>query len=394
MAPVLLALLLSTTTTTPTTTTSATPQRHIMRLAVSDFEVSGVEPRVARIVAESLVFEVRKLERMSVISFGEVRQMMNLESEKQVMGCSSEESCLSQIADALGVDYLVVGTLTKVGDTHVFGLRMLNQTSATAATSVNKVVPAGSSIEFLGEIGPAVKTLFPDVPLRVGETRGISPELAKRLTPPPLPPALFWSTAATGGALVVGSGVAGLLQTVFQRDYKSTATRAETTVIVTSAAAVTSGLLGSARVAGDGSFTATLQVIDVPRVFVRVVDRAGNVGDAVRVQDIEWTASLGGRLRADDFSNPHALFTATDFDDRPRQQSAARTAASGRSRRWRRRRRRSPRFARRGAHHRKRSAGANGGHPRLPAVAQGGGVVWRCCPSKRWPTHRHLRAAQ
>lgn len=228
MLPVLLTLLLSSQTTTPPPpTTPKTAERRLLRVAVNDLVVTDVDPRTARVVAESLVYELRKLERMNVISFDEVRQMLNLESEKQALGCTSNEECLAQIADALGVDYLVTGTLAKVGDTHVFSLKLLNQTEASAQLSVNKVVPAGSGVEFLGEIGPAVETLFPDVPLRKGETRGISPELARRLTPPPLSPVIFWSTAAVSGALLVGSGVAGLMQVVFQSDYKDTVTRAK-----------------------------------------------------------------------------------------------------------------------------------------------------------------------
>jgi TolB-like protein len=200
-----------------------------VRVAVNDFAISEVNSRVSRVVAESLVFELRKLERTSVISFEEVRQMLDLEAGKQAVGCS-DDSCLSQIADALGVDYLVTGTLAKVGDTHVLGLRLIDQAAATAERSVNKVLPAGSGVEFLGEIGPAVEVLFPGVPLRPGESRGIAPELAKRLTPPPLSPVIFWGTAATGGALLVGSGVAGVLQATFQADYRATAERAKTGV--------------------------------------------------------------------------------------------------------------------------------------------------------------------
>lgn len=88
------------------------------------------------------------------------------------------------------------------------------------------------------------------------------------------------------------------------------------TVLVTSADALSSSLLGSEVVDANGAFVAELQVVDVPRVFVRAVDGAGNVGPAARVHDVVWTASLGGRLRDDDFSNPHTLFNLNEFDER------------------------------------------------------------------------------
>lgn len=215
----------------PTAAVAIAPaERRIIRVAVNDFSVADVDERIAQVVAESLVFELRKLERTNVISFEEVRQMLNLEAEKQSMGCTSDESCLAQIADALGVDYLVTGTLAHVGDTHVFGLRLLDQSAAAAERTVNKVLPADNGVEFLGEIGPAVETLFPDVPLRPGQTRGISAEQARRLTPPPLSPWLLASTAGAGSALLLGSGVAALFQLSYQADYRAIATRSKENV--------------------------------------------------------------------------------------------------------------------------------------------------------------------
>jgi TolB-like protein len=205
-------------------------ERRVTRVAVGDFAVTDVDAQIARVVAESLVHELRKLERTNVISFEEVRQMLNLEAEKQTLGCESDSSCLAQIADALGVDFLITGTLAKVGDNHVFGLRLLNQASASAELGVNKVMPAGNGVELLAEIGPAVEALLPQVPLKAGQTRGISPEQARRLTPPPLSPWLFAGAAVTSGVLLLGSGGAAVLQVIYQAEYKATAARAKTRV--------------------------------------------------------------------------------------------------------------------------------------------------------------------
>ena len=109
-------------------------------------------------------------------------------------------------------------------------------------------------------------------------------------------------------------GIRGAPEARFSVHGEAGAAEPAATVVVTSGPTLTSSLLGTAVVADDGSFDGTLQVIDVPRVFVHVVDGAANVGEVARVRDVVWTASLGGRLRSDDFSNPHALFTAPAFD--------------------------------------------------------------------------------
>ena len=124
----------------------------------------------------------------------------------------------------------MTGTLARVGDTHVFGVRLIDQSAASTRLTVNKVLPAGNGLEFLGEIGPAVETMFPDVPMRPGQTRGISPELARRLTPPPLSPWIFGAAAVTSGALLLGSGVAALFQFNFQSEYRATALRSKSSV--------------------------------------------------------------------------------------------------------------------------------------------------------------------
>src|SRR5687768_3532635 len=68
----------------------------ILRFVVNDLAADGVPKRVARVVTESLVVEMRKLRRIVVVSMGEVREVLEMEARKQLLGCSSE-SCLADI---------------------------------------------------------------------------------------------------------------------------------------------------------------------------------------------------------------------------------------------------------------------------------------------------------
>lgn len=89
---------------------------------------------------------------------------------------------------------------------------------------------------------------------------------------------------------------------------------ANAVVVVTTAADFNSTTLGDAVADDTGSAVINLAPVDLPSVFVHVVDAAGNVSAAARVRDIVWTASLGGRVAGNQRSNPHALFSSTDFD--------------------------------------------------------------------------------
>lgn len=198
--------------------TSAAPdkaksEKAPLRIAVYDLAVSGVDPKVGRIVTDSVVSELRKLQRISVVSMDEVRAMLALEADKQTVGCS-EASCLAEIAEALGVDGLVIGTLADVDGSHVFGLKRIDQHEAKTLGTVNQRLEAAGGEEFLAAIGPAVAELFPEHALKPGQARGVPDEVALRLNPPPLPTWVFWSSAATTGAVLVGAAGAATLNRV------------------------------------------------------------------------------------------------------------------------------------------------------------------------------------
>lgn len=218
----------------PTTTTSPSPAPgpealRSQRVAVTELGVDGVDARVARVFSSSLVFELRKLERTSVLGLDEIKALLDLESQRQLMGCSGENSCLAEIADALGADVVVLGSVARVGDTHVVSLKSVLQGEVAALGTYNRVVPAGDGEELLAEIGPAVAVLFPATPLRRGAVRGVSPELARRLSPPPLPTLLTASVGAVSAGLLVGAGIAAAVQVSTYGEYTALAAGSTTT---------------------------------------------------------------------------------------------------------------------------------------------------------------------
>ena len=177
------------------------------RIALYDFVLDGVEPRIGQLVTESTLVELRKLERVSVIGMQEIRDMLDHESARQMAGCDADDSCLADIAGALGVDVLVTGGLARVGDEHILSLRRMDQRRAKVVGSVSRRLTAEDGEEFLAAIGPAVAELFPDVTLREGRKRGVDEEVALRLNPPPVPTWAFWSVAGVS-ATVLASGLA------------------------------------------------------------------------------------------------------------------------------------------------------------------------------------------
>jgi PEGA domain-containing protein len=101
------------------------PKNKKTSFAVFDLVASGVAPDVAVNLTQILSVEIKRAQGASVIGRDDIKAMLALETQKQLIGCSDDTSCLSEIGAALGVDYLVVGHVGKVSGTYVISLRLI-----------------------------------------------------------------------------------------------------------------------------------------------------------------------------------------------------------------------------------------------------------------------------
>lgn len=179
-----------------------------LRIAVHAIDPGNVDALLARVVTDATVAELRKLQGLEVVAMDEIKAMLDQEAQKQLVGCS-DESCLAEIAEALGVDGIVIGTLARVGDETVFGLKRIDQRAAkTVGQSSERLAheDSGSEAEAcLAAVGPAVERLFPDRPLKPGAKRGVDPELVLRVNPPPLSTMVFATSAGAAGVAALAT---------------------------------------------------------------------------------------------------------------------------------------------------------------------------------------------
>ncbi len=99
-------------------------------LAVFNLKTAGVSENIAANLTQVLSAALKEVEGTTVISNDDIQAMMQLEGEKQSLGCTDDMSCLSEIGGALGVDNLVVGHVGKVADSFVISLRLINPNEA------------------------------------------------------------------------------------------------------------------------------------------------------------------------------------------------------------------------------------------------------------------------
>jgi len=101
------------------------------KLAVFDLQHGeGYSEKTAIALSDVVTAEVARHSTCSVLSRTEIRSILSFEAEKQLLGCD-DESCLAELAGALGVDFLISGSLGKVGDSTVLTLRNINLRTLT-----------------------------------------------------------------------------------------------------------------------------------------------------------------------------------------------------------------------------------------------------------------------
>jgi hypothetical protein len=189
-----------------------------LRVLVLEPSASESDAETARAIASLLAVELSKIDRFDVLSNADVKRIIELEGEKQAMGCSTT-SCLAELAGAMGANIVVFGELTRLGEVRSLTLNLFN---SEKASSLGRVSETFTSVE---ELPRRLPKMAHDVLSRFARENDIElPALAESTstttaTPEPAaPPAAAadagmpayvpWIVVGAGGVgAVVGSAV-------------------------------------------------------------------------------------------------------------------------------------------------------------------------------------------
>ena len=111
-------------------------------MVVYELSAADLSPEQRALVTAAIVAELRKLKRVSTMGMDEIQAMLTMEEQKQLMGCD-DQSCLAEIAGALGADKLVVGSVGRMGDSSVFNLKRIDMQSSAAEGTVTRRMTGG-----------------------------------------------------------------------------------------------------------------------------------------------------------------------------------------------------------------------------------------------------------
>lgn len=210
----------------PTVTSAASADAEDRpRLLVMALERGTVDTGTATTV-DALVASLaaRLAADREVLSAADMRRLMNLEADRAAMDCKAGESCMAELAAALGADHVLFGTLGQLGGTTIVTLDLFD---ADAGRPVARETVRAAS-----------KAALPDA---------LEGALSRMLGQPAATPntGWAWTAAASGTVAALAFGGAGVAMaslapghTLSDADYETVRVSGATAAIVGGVAAV------------------------------------------------------------------------------------------------------------------------------------------------------------
>jgi TolB-like protein len=205
---------------------SAAPRAKVAVMEVKN--VQGVPEGTATILTDIVVSEVARY-GFEVVSKADIAAIVGFEKQKALLGCSDDSSCLAEIGGALGVDYMLTGTVGQIGSRYRISLILVDVKKGKVAGRAadfcdkNEDALANAALSRVREIIAAIQAATsgekPAVAAKPGPGAAPPPVLAAKPPPPaaqaapiapapeePLAPGAPWSRRKILGVSLTGGG--------------------------------------------------------------------------------------------------------------------------------------------------------------------------------------------
>ncbi len=93
-------------------------------MAVIPLDAKGVSEIEASVLTERLALELFHTGRFTVLERGKMEEILT-EQDFQLTGCVSEE-CLVEVGQLLGVEAMMAGSVSRIGETYSVILRLIS----------------------------------------------------------------------------------------------------------------------------------------------------------------------------------------------------------------------------------------------------------------------------
>jgi len=138
-----------------------------LKLAAPGLTVSEVDPGKARFFNDFLATELARTGDVQITTESEIQTVLGLERQKQLLGCTDESACLAEIASALGVDGIIVGSLVRFDSKYAMTVRIVSSRAASVwASASTRGKDANQLLEWIAQTAPELVRQLPGVTRR------------------------------------------------------------------------------------------------------------------------------------------------------------------------------------------------------------------------------------
>ena len=103
------------------------PKGKKLSFAVFDLSATGVSEDTAKNLTQILSTEVKSIEGTTVVSRDDILKRLEFGKFKEAqLGCAEDTACMTELAGALGVDKMIIGSVGKLADSFIINVRLFD----------------------------------------------------------------------------------------------------------------------------------------------------------------------------------------------------------------------------------------------------------------------------
>ncbi len=129
-----------------------TPKSNKISIAVSELDGRGLQPGEASTLTDALSSHLSNTGKFRVLERGKMDVVLK-EQGFQQSGACTDEACIVEMGQLLGVDHMVTGSIGKVGKTYSVNVRMISVATGEIVRTISK--------NFKGEIDGLLTDILP-----------------------------------------------------------------------------------------------------------------------------------------------------------------------------------------------------------------------------------------
>lgn len=118
--------------------------------------LADVDQKSAKAVSDYILSELTNANVYRVLSPDDVKAVLSLQAQQQLLGCHEDSACLAQIAGSLGADRLLEGSLSRIGSSILVSLSLLDATTSKALARPSWRIHTSGSLEPVLDKVPAM----------------------------------------------------------------------------------------------------------------------------------------------------------------------------------------------------------------------------------------------